>query len=81
VTATQQLVHADSRTLDWRFPRPVKMICTDPPYGIKFQSRRGKTHDHDLLARQIASDSNVDEAITTFLLVMEPLCSSIEGRV
>lgn len=71
------LLHDDSTQLEWSphlRGRRIKAIVTDPPYGIKYQSRRGQTHSHDKLAQPIASDADVDGAAQAFLDAVRPLC-------
>ena len=69
------LVLGDARDVSWDLllPAPIKCILTDPPYGVDYQSRRGKTADHDRIARPIEADKDLDGAIALFLEVMERL--------
>ena len=71
----QELEHDDCRSVEWGLisPERIRMILTDPPYGVEYQSRRGRTHDHDQVSRAIANDSTLDGAIRIFQEAMEAI--------
>lgn len=61
---------ADATTVDWNIltlGNEINCVVTDPPFGVEYQSRRGKTAEHDKYAKEIANDATTDDAIPCFL--------------
>ena len=75
MSSLTDLVLGDARDVSWDLvlPGPINCILTDPPFGVDYQSRRGKTADHDKIARPIEADESVDGAIGLFIDVMDQL--------
>jgi adenine-specific DNA-methyltransferase len=68
------ILHGDSRTLAEKIKvRPINCILTDPPYGMKFRSNMSSTPEGKALAREIANDGDLDDALNLFRAVMRPL--------
>lgn len=52
-------------------PKTVKCAIVDPPYGVNFVSRRAITPEGKKLARPVANDADLGEALELFDEVME----------
>lgn len=65
-----ELVNGDSTTYNWpalAAGRKVDCIITDPPFGVKYRSRRSVTKEHDDFVQDIDNDKDRDDAIPCFL--------------
>ena len=73
------IVPGDSRTLYTKIrSRPIDLVVTDPPYGMAFQSNMSTTPQGKALAREIANDNNLDDALNLFVEVMTPLVPKMQ---
>lgn len=66
---TVELVNGDSTTYNWPAlvnGKSVNCIVTDPPFGVKYRSRRSVTKEHDDFVQDIANDDVIDDAIPCF---------------
>lgn len=69
----------DSRTLASRIKfRPIDLIIADPPYGMNFRSNMSTTNRGKALAREIANDDNILDALELFGDVMSPLIAKMQ---
>lgn len=55
------------------FDQPVKLVLTDPPYGVNFVSRRAATPEGKKWVRPVAADATLAGAIELFNDVMDGL--------
>jgi len=65
-----ELFNEDATTCTWHHllgDRAINCVVTDPPFGVEYQSRRGRTAEHDKYAKEIANDKSTDDAIPCFL--------------
>jgi len=64
------LFNDDATKVDWEIltdGRNIDCVVTDPPFGVEYQSRRGKTAEHDRINSAIANDASLDDAVPCFL--------------
>lgn len=47
--------------------RPIKVLCTDPPYGANFVSRRAETPGGKKFVQAIGNDGTLEDAFATFV--------------
>lgn len=72
--STNIIIEGDSRTLaDKIKKRPIDLIVTDPPYGMKFKSNMSSTPKGKELSKEIANDGDLKVALQLFREVMPPL--------
>lgn len=70
---TCEIWEGDSAGLGWNIERPINLICTDPPYGVAFQSNSAVTQTGKKFTKEIENDLDLDAAIDIFYAAMEPL--------
>lgn len=68
-----EIWHGDSTKLAWEIEGPIDLICTDPPYGMKFKSEFPVTPTGKKFSQEIENDGDIDEALETFFKAMLPL--------
>lgn len=78
MTLVHQIWHGDSVELTKRFheKRRIQSVITDPPFGVDNQSNSSVTPHGKAMARKIANDATPEQAMATFMNVME---STIPG--
>lgn len=67
---TEKILFGDSRELVKQYPDGIKLIFTDPPYGMDFQSNRREISEK---AEKIANDESIEKALELCAQVLEPL--------
>lgn len=72
--------HGKSEERAYDLPDGITCVCTDPPYGVDFVSRRAETAEGKRWVRPVANDSDLAGAIDLFNEVMDIVLPKTEDN-
>lgn len=71
------VLHGKSEELASTVAGPINLICTDPPYGMDFQSNFAVTEAGKSFAPKIANDGDLDHAVDVFYQAVDPFLPNV----